>query len=110
MVPQLNKVAEENRKPGSVPCNGYPLQGGDHSSRVAVADDLKRSDPEASGGPPSNASLFDLAPNGVYRAADVTVGTGELLPHPFTLTRKRRSGRGRSPLCGTFPGVTPGPR
>ena len=32
------------------------------------------------------ASLFGLAPGGVYRAPDVTTGAGALLPHRFTLT------------------------
>ena len=77
----------ENRKPGSVPYSGYPLQGDDHSSRTVVADGLKQPDPGASNEPSSNTPLFGLAPDGVYRAADVTAGTGELLPHPFTLTR-----------------------
>ena len=36
------------------------------------------------------ASLFGLAPGGVYRAPDVTTGTGALLPHRFTLTRSQR--------------------
>ena len=36
--------------------------------------------------PPSNASLFGLAPDGVYQATPVTRDTGELLPHLFTLT------------------------
>ena len=44
--------------------------------------------PEASGGPPSSASLFGLAPGGVCQAPDVATGTGELLPHRFTLTLK----------------------
>ncbi len=35
---------------------------------------------------PRGASLLDLAPGGVYRAAHVTVGAGGLLHHPFTLT------------------------
>ena len=39
--------------------------------------------PEAWGEPP--ASLFGLAPGGVYRASAVTGGSGELLPHRFTL-------------------------
>ena len=78
-------MAKEVRKPGSVPSCSYLHKGDDHSSRIAVADDLKQSDPETSGGPPSNVSLFDLAPDGVYRASDVTARTGELLPHPFTL-------------------------
>ena len=88
----------------------------DHSSRTAVADGLQRPNPGASDGPPSNAPLFGLAPDGVYRAADVTAGTGELLPHPFTLvrlrTRLRRTvcflwhfpwGRPRSPLGTILP-------
>jgi hypothetical protein len=32
------------------------------------------------------AFLFGLAPGGVYQAPDVTIGTGALLPHRFTLT------------------------
>ena len=42
--------------------------------------------PESSDGPPSSALLFGLAPDGVYLASDVATGTGELLPHRFTLT------------------------
>jgi hypothetical protein len=42
--------------------------------------------PGSSGGQPSNAPLFGLAPGGVYRASPVTRGTGALLPHRFTLT------------------------
>ena len=34
--------------------------------------------------------LFDLAPNGVYQASDVTIGTGALLPHRFTCTTPKR--------------------
>ncbi len=100
----------ENRKPGSVPYSSYLRCGDDHSSRTAVADGLKQPDPGASDGPSSNTPLFGLAPDGVYRAADVTASTGELLPHPFTLTRLCLSLGGRSSLCGTFPGVAPGPR
>jgi len=81
------KVVGENRKPGSVPRRSYLLQGDDHSSRAAVADGFKQPDPGVSDGPSSSTPLFGLAPDGVYRAADVTDGTGELLPHPFTLTR-----------------------
>ena len=60
--------------------------------------------PGSLGGPPSGAPLFGLAPGGVFRAADVAADTGELLPHPFTLTvaEPRRSG-----FCGTFRGVSP---
>ena len=84
MLPK--KVVKEERKPGFVPYRSYPLHGDDHSSRTAVADGLKQPDPGTSDGPPSNVPLFGLAPDGVYRASDVTAGTGELLPHPFTLT------------------------
>ncbi len=54
-------------------------------------------------GPPSNVPLFGLAPGGVYRAPAVTGRPGELLPHPFTLTRvDAKHRRGRFPFCGTF--------
>jgi len=43
--------------------------------------------PGSSDGPSSSAPLFGLAPGGVYRAPAVTSRPGELLPHPFTLTR-----------------------
>jgi hypothetical protein len=42
--------------------------------------------PGSSGGRPSNAPLFGLAPGGVCQASPVTRGTGALLPHRFTLT------------------------
>ena len=103
-------MAKEVRKPGSVPHCGYPQQGDDHSSRTVVANGLKQPDPGTSSGQPSIVPLFDLAPDGVYRASDVTARTGELLPHPFTLIYRRNSFGRRSPLCGTFPGVTPGSR
>jgi hypothetical protein len=45
--------------------------------------------PEAWGEQP--ASLFGLAPGGVYRASAVTGGSGELLPHRFTLAATRRN-------------------
>ena len=47
--------------------------------------------PGNSGGPPSDVPLFGLAPGGVYLAPVVAGGTGELLPHPFTLTRRNGS-------------------
>ncbi len=47
------------------------------------------------------ASLFGLAPGGVYRASAVTGGSGELLPHRFTLAVALR--RRRFVFCGTFP-------
>jgi len=103
-------VVGENRKPGFVLRSGYPLQSDDHSSRTVVADGLKQPDPGVSDGPSSNTPLFGLAPDGVYLAVDVTADTGELLPHPFTLTCRRNSADRRSSLCGTIPKVALGPR
>ena len=48
--------------------------------------------PESLDGPPSRTLLFGLAPGGVCQASDVTTGTGELLPHRFTLTPTLRGG------------------
>ncbi len=69
--------------------------------------------PADSGGPPSivraeapRCPLLDLAPGGVYLAAQVTLGTGGLLHHRFTLTGDRNPRR--SAFCGTVPRVTPG--
>jgi len=52
---------------------------------------------------------FDLAPGGVYRAAQVALNAGALLPHRFTLTSAPASGRclRRFVFCGTFLRVTP---
>lgn len=64
--------------------------------------------PESLDGPPSNALLFGFAPDGVYLAPDVTTGTGELLPHRFTLTPAPATpAPGRFAFCGT---VLPLPR
>ena len=47
--------------------------------------------------------LFGLAPSGVYRATSIARGTGELLPHLFTLTSpKANAFGGRYLFCGTF--------
>jgi len=60
------------------------------------------------------ASLFGLAPDGVYLAPDVTIGTGALLPHRFTLTRLLTLSGSPFPtrswrfdFCGTFLRVSP---
>ncbi len=60
------------------------------------------------------APLFGLAPDGVYQASNVTIGTGALLPHRFTLTGELTSSGSpfstksrRSIFCGTFLRVTP---
>ncbi len=71
--------------------------------------------PAGSGGLPSNACakpgrpglLLGLAPGGVYRAAQVTLGAGGLLHHRFTLTPATPR---RSVFCGTIPRVAPGGR
>ena len=56
-----------------------------HSSSPAVADEIKRPTRELER-ITLNVPLFGLAPGGVYKASAVTDGTGELLPHLFTLT------------------------
>ena len=53
--------------------------------------------------------LFGLAPGGVYPAAPIAQGTGELLPRLFTLTLWNIGfaySTGRYIFCGTF--LTPG--
>jgi len=109
MNPVQTYLAEADRKPGSVPIAGYPARGDDHSSSAAVTDGIKQPT-RKHGRAVLNASLFGLAPGGVYRASDVSTGPGELLPHPFTLTCLRRGYDRRSPLCGTFPRVAPAGR
>ena len=99
---KLKILVGAGRKPGSVPAGSCLATGDDHSSRITVAGDLKQPT-RRHGRAALNASLFGLAPGGVYLASDVTIEPGELLPHPFTLTRRN----GRTSLCGTFPGVTP---
>ena len=42
---------------------------------------------------------FDLAPGGVYRAAQVALGAGALLPHRFTLTSAPTSRTMPSAVC-----------
>jgi len=97
-VLSANKLAEAVHKPGSVPLSGYPFSGGGHSSGSTVTGSLKQST-RIHGRVTLNASLFDLAPDGVYLAFAVTGEPGELLPHPFTLTCHGR----RTSLCGTYP-------
>ena len=68
--------------------------------------------PGNSGGLPSIAPLFGLAPGGVCQASPVTRGTGALLPHRFTLTRNQTNplDSGRYTFCCTFLHVTATPR
>jgi hypothetical protein len=72
----------------------------DHSSSPGVANGIERPTREL-GRTTLDAPLFGLAPGGVCLAPAVTGGTGELLPHRFTLTLTNRSS-GRSAFCGTF--------
>jgi hypothetical protein len=71
----------------------HPLARADgHPSRTAVAGSLKRSTRELGRAAldrsrrSSTLLPLDLAPGGVYRAAQVTLGAGGLLHHRFTLT------------------------
>lgn len=56
-----------------------------------------------------SSPLFDLASGGVYKAIQVTLDAGELLPHRFTLTSCDEHGW-RFTFCCTFPDLTAGRR
>jgi hypothetical protein len=83
---------------------------------MRVAAHLERRYPEASGGPPSNASLFRLAPDGVCRATCVAAGpvSSYLAVSPLPRGPLRESvvvcflwhfprGRPHSPLASILP-------
>ncbi len=53
-----------------------------------------------------HAVLFVLAPGGVCLAAQVTLNSGGLLPHRFTLTERAQ----RFAFCCTFPSLATGRR
>ncbi len=80
-------------KPGSVPSRRIQC---DRTAMIIPLGPLlpggSSNLPESLDGPPSNALLFGLAPGGVCLASDVATGTGELLPHRFTLTPSVRGG------------------
>jgi hypothetical protein len=86
--PQVRALAadESAYKPGSVSRRTTEVvcRPGDHPSRVAVADNLMRPTREL-GRAALERSLSDLAPGGVYQAAQVTLSAGGLLHHRFTL-------------------------
>lgn len=109
-----SEADESGCTPGSVPRCPRGRRGDGHPSRAGVATGLVRSTRglgrAALERPRRNTGVFpfDLAPGGVYLAAQVTLGTGGLLHHRFTLTRGRSPGR--SAFCGTVPRVTPGGR
>jgi len=101
------KRKKENRaghKPSSVSL-GIASPGHDHSSRTPITRGLQRPTRELERAA-LNALLFGLAPGGVCRASDVTIGAGELLPHRFTLTTENQSFPWRFVFCGTFLPVT----
>ncbi len=97
-------------------CTPVPrgCRGDGHPSRAGVATGLVRSTrglgraalerPRRSTG----VLPLDLAPGGVYLAAQVALGTGGLLHHRFTLTEDR--GPRRFAFCGTVPRVASGGR
>ncbi len=74
---EKSKIKESADKPGSVVDN--------HSSKDHRHRWPQATYPEAPAGA-ANASLFGLAPDGVYRAAACYHPRGALLPHLFTLT------------------------
>jgi hypothetical protein len=88
----LKAAGESACRPGSV----HPLARADgHPSRTVVADSLLRSTREHRAGYPQSLAQdhavagmvpLDLAPGGVYRAAQVTLSAGGLLHRRFTLT------------------------
>src|SRR5260370_19604764 len=83
---------EPDNKPGSVPRVSRHAVATIHLGRTSPCASCGL--PAGSGGQPSDACAgrrlpaapLDLAPGGVYLAARVTPGAGELLPHRFTLT------------------------
>ena len=99
----MRNQEEEGRKPGSVPPK--TPGGDDHSSGAAVADCLKRPNPEASGEQPvshldppcsgesekGNASLFWSCTGWGLPNPGVATGIGALLPHRFTLAKEPRT-------------------
>jgi hypothetical protein len=114
MQVELQAAGESACRPGSVRPR---VRADGHPSRAAVADSLVRSTREHRAGRPQSLAQehavagvlpLDLAPGGVYRAAQVTLSAGGLLHHRFTLTPGRV--RGRFVFCGTVPRVTPGRR
>src|SRR5580700_7745537 len=101
MQVELQAAGESACRPGSVRPR---VRADGHPSRAAVADSLVRSTREHRAGRPQSLAQehavagvlpLDLAPGGVYRAAQVTLSAGGLLHHRFTLT----PGRGPGAVC-----------
>jgi len=87
--------AKASHKPNSVPLIGFPHRVDDHSSKDAGCPERLLRPTRKLGRAARFASLFGLAPGGVYPAFPVTWKTGALLPHRFTLT-----GFGQAPKPG----------
>src|SRR5690606_34953240 len=107
-APQQKKtqMAREGRKPGSVPRRSYPRRGDDHSSRTAVADGLKQHTQAPRTGRPQTLLYSALLRMGF---TELPTSPPELVSSYLTLS-PLPAWSGRSSLCGTFPGVAPGPR
>jgi len=93
-------------KPGSVPPT--EMKGLRHLSRIRLATDLYRPTRRERTSRPlpclaaALPGLFGLSARGVYQAALLAQGTGELLPHLFILAC-RQSRHGRFPFLRHFP-------
>jgi hypothetical protein len=100
LPPVKTKKPERTCKPGSVRRQGavaiIPLR----PRLPGISSNL----PESRNEPDRLCSLLGLAPDGVYRARQVTSPAGALLPHLFTLTARAR----RYIFCGTFPSLAAG--
>ena len=84
-------------------CACKPLSvEGNHLSGTPITTCLVQSTRRFLRDEPPQCALFDLAPDGVYRATDVATRTGGLLHHRFTLTLTRNA-----LLCGTYPSGCP---
>jgi hypothetical protein len=83
----FEKYVRAVHKPGFVPRSAPTANCGATTIHLASMLPSRSSDlPGNSSGPLSSVPLFGLAPGGVCLAPIVTDETGELLPHPFTLT------------------------
>ena len=118
---------EGDRKPGSVPPQfqaamiihlgqALPTASSDRTQRLQASNLYPTSSHRASaaGSKMGTASLFGLAPSGGLPSPGVTIETGALLPHRFTLTKHGARwssvlvhGLWRFVFCGTFLRVAP---
>ena len=94
---QEKKIGKPADKPGSVP----PLRGSAIIPLGLPSPTGSSNLPGSSAGH-AHASLFGLAPDGVYRAVRRYRGRGELLPRRFTLAVSGEPELRRSVLCCTF--------